>query len=848
MKRIAILTLLALCAPTFAQDKARTLKEEQEQNVQLQSRIDALTASHKDEADAMKAKEQQRDAALDKREKDAAGYLSGEELPADEVRSRIHRLRKRIQSLEQVQETSSARLSKNEGLLLNLIEERDESQGALLAAREADTDKSAARNLEWEKVKQERAQLYESLRAALRTLTDTLRAHVAAEAETMSELVKALAMHRRENLFLRSPDRLDWDKTRTALADLRDLPAWIADASSKTGTYFADPDKRSGILRWAGSAIAIVLIVVLVGRGMRTRALRLEKLASDEESSSSKAVHAAYRFGRRGVHLLVIYLVPWSAAAMLPDIPDAIATFLLGIARFATLYYLVWSVYRELLRPGATDSALLQLEPWVRRRVGLAIVILLTSALAGRIPSLALHAAGYENDTAYLLLELLLLLGSSIALSGIVFRRSIFTTLLPKGDAAWARLVSGFGRFARPLLQLVLPLLFVLTALRFQALADVVASYSMSLLAVIIAATLAYQLLKTLWLQFIEKRYAGEEESDPARAARGAGLFALRVAVFMTAFWTIPFLAGNSDVEFRETFQIGLPFQGADSGITVWNLAAAIITGIIVWFGSHHAKALLQYQVLARTGIDRSTQYTIATLFGYAVLTFGMVIALRQVVNLSALGTIVAALSVGIGFGMQDIVSNFISGIILLFERPIRVGDTIEVGANRGLVRTINIRATTVQTRDNVFILVPNRALISTEVVNYGYDDPKIRIAVPVGVSYSSDPEQVRDILLKVAAEQSTVLKHPVPLVQFTEFGDSSLNFRLLAWIQRAEQRNRIVSDLNFAIFKEFNEANIEIPFPQRDLHIRSAEGLTGRGLPEPKPDPEPEPEPEPEA
>jgi small-conductance mechanosensitive channel len=243
--------------------------------------------------------------------------------------------------------------------------------------------------------------------------------------------------------------------------------------------------------------------------------------------------------------------------------------------------------------------------------------------------------------------------------------------------------------------------------------------------------------------------------------------------------------------------------------------------------------------VLGNTKVDLSTQYTIVTLFGYVVLTLGMVIALRQLVNLSALGTIVAALSVGIGFGMQDIVSNFISGIILLFERPIRVGDTIEVGSNQGRVRTINIRATTVQTLDNVFILVPNRALVSNEVVNYGYSDPKVRVSIPVGVSYGSDAEQVRDVLLKVAAEESSVMKHPVPQVQFTAFGDSALNFLLLAWIQRADQRSRITSELNFAIFAAFREAGIQIPFPQRDLHIRSAEGLAPRALPQPDPEPE---------
>jgi len=840
MRRIVILALFALAAPVLAQDKVPTLQEERAENQKIQKRIDDVNGTVQEESEAVEKQRKWETRRRENRMTLLGQYESGDNPAPDQVRSQIANLRKDKTRLELQHDRTTGLLSDAEVALLHLDDELDQSTERLEEERAADSDKSAERTAAWKAVEQEREDLYAELQKGLRARSARLQERVESETATMTAIVKALAMHGRENIFLRSPDRLDWVRTRDALSDLRRLPAWSSDAAVAIGGYFSDPEHRPGILRWAAAALFAILVVVFLGRGMRRRSTRLEEATSDETQPRNRSLHALYRFGRRGVHLIVIYLVPWSAAELLPDLASGVQEFLFNLARLATLMYVVWAVYRELLRPGATDRALVQLEPSSRRSIGFAVVFLLVVTAATRVPMLAMQAASYDNPTAFLLLELILLLGATISLSGFVFRRSIFNALLPTGDAGWQRLVRAFGLALRPLLQLLIPLIFVLTALRYEILANGLASFSVALLAVVIGGALVYQLLQSLWLQWIAKRYAGEEDSDPAMTARSAGIFVLRVALFLTGLYFLPVLAGTSSAEFRESLQIGLPFQGKDTQVTVWNLGSALFMATIVWFGTQHAKAILQYQVLARTSIERSTQYTVATLFGYVMLTFGMVIALRQMINLSALGTIVAALSVGIGFGMQDIVSNFISGIILLFERPIRVGDTIEVGANRGLVRTINIRATTVQTRDNIFILVPNRNLISNEVINYGYSDPKMRLSIPVGVSYSSDAEQVRDVLLKVAAECANTLKHPIPLVQFLEFGDSSLNFRLLVWIQRAEQRMRVTSDINFAVFKAFNEANIEIPFPQRDVHIRSAEGLEKRAT-EPKPEPEPE-------
>ena len=191
--------------------------------------------------------------------------------------------------------------------------------------------------------------------------------------------------------------------------------------------------------------------------------------------------------------------------------------------------------------------------------------------------------------------------------------------------------------------------------------------------------------------------------------------------------------------------------------------------------------------------------------------------------DLSALAVIVGGLGIGIGFGLQNVVSNFISGLIILAERPIALGHRIEVGSVAGQVTRINLRSTTVVTNDNITIIVPNSNFITNAVTNWSYGDPKVRMRLPVGVAYGSDVEKLRTLLLEVAAENAATLEEPAPAVRFLGFGDSALNFELAIWtIDMAQSPTRFRSELYFAIERKLREHKIEIPFPQRDLHLRS--------------------------
>jgi small-conductance mechanosensitive channel len=216
----------------------------------------------------------------------------------------------------------------------------------------------------------------------------------------------------------------------------------------------------------------------------------------------------------------------------------------------------------------------------------------------------------------------------------------------------------------------------------------------------------------------------------------------------------------------------------------------------------------------------------VVTITGYIMFLIALLAGMSAAgFDFGNIAIIAGALSVGIGFGLQNIVNNFVSGLILLFERPVRKGDWVVVNGTEGVVKDIQIRSTRIETFDRSDVIVPNSELISNQVTNWVLSSSSGRAVIPVGVAYGTDTELVRDTLLKVAEESDDVAKTsylPEPKVLFREFGDSSLNFELRVFLHNVDSRLSVISDLNFAIDKAFREAGIEIPFPQRDLHVRS--------------------------
>jgi len=257
--------------------------------------------------------------------------------------------------------------------------------------------------------------------------------------------------------------------------------------------------------------------------------------------------------------------------------------------------------------------------------------------------------------------------------------------------------------------------------------------------------------------------------------------------------------------------------------ITVMSIVMFALVLIIFYFASRVLNRIILRRILIRFDIDKSTRFRMIRITHYLIMVTGTVVAFQFVgIDLGGLAVIFGLLSVGIGFGLQNITSNFIAGIILLFEQPIKVGDRVTVGETEGNVMSINMRSTTIKTLNHITIIVPNSEFISDRVTNWSHGDPKIRLVVEVGVSYGSDLDLVLKALHEVAEEHPDTLKSPEPDVLLAEFGDSSWNMKLRAWLPSPERYYITHSEINKAIVKKFRDYKIEIPFPQRDLHVRS--------------------------
>jgi small-conductance mechanosensitive channel len=257
--------------------------------------------------------------------------------------------------------------------------------------------------------------------------------------------------------------------------------------------------------------------------------------------------------------------------------------------------------------------------------------------------------------------------------------------------------------------------------------------------------------------------------------------------------------------------------------ITVATLIVASALIALSFWMSARTQALMRRRVFPRLHLDAGLEFSTLRFAHYAVISLGVLFGLKVLrVDLTGLAVVAGILSVGIGFGLQNVASNFISGIILLIERPITVGDHVTVGDTDGEVRAINMRSTQIVTRDNITVIVPNSEFVSGRVVNWSHGDPRLRLHVGVGVSYASDVAHVTRVLREVAAQVPLVLEKPPPEVRFVRFGDSSLDFELLVWIGSPQHNDDAASGLRYAIRAAFLAEGIEIPFPRREVTVRA--------------------------
>ncbi|HEY0547938.1 MAG TPA: mechanosensitive ion channel domain-containing protein [Pyrinomonadaceae bacterium] len=293
----------------------------------------------------------------------------------------------------------------------------------------------------------------------------------------------------------------------------------------------------------------------------------------------------------------------------------------------------------------------------------------------------------------------------------------------------------------------------------------------------------------------------------------------------MSSLW----LQNSADVVKRVWSWIDYHFTLGNFSVSLFTLALGIATMLVAMIVSRYACSLLKRRLESRKNLDPGLQYTLLRLLRYFIIGVGVLLSFKLTFNadLTTLAVIFTALSVGIGFGLQYIAGDIASGFILLFERPVRVNDFITVSSDargevQGKVQSINLRTTSVMTNDRLAIIVPNSKLVNQTVVNWSYGDRRARISIPIGVASDADVDLVTRTLLRAAEGVKYVIDDPPPSVQFLKFGDYTLDFRLLVWTANPRRHPTIKSEINYRIWRLFKEANIEIPYPQQELRLRS--------------------------
>jgi small-conductance mechanosensitive channel len=583
--------------------------------------------------------------------------------------------------------------------------------------------------------------------------------------------------------------------------------------------------------------VAILLILALVvGWGLRHWLLRRygRDPAVSEPSYTTRLLAAIANAVARGIVPALMFggllYLAWASKAPEHSLFWALISILFAVLAF---FSLAWALPYAVLSPDLPHWRLLPVSPENARKLGWRFT-LLAAFFAVQIFMTAAHAQIGVSDTYYSLATFIL--STLPALVLIEMSRPRFwqrvarrpeETKAAEGEPAPAAppQVSVFWHFVRRLVALaaVISILAVLTG--YADLADFLVTNLLlsiiTLAALAILRGLARELIGAglrsgFMREALEIRHVARNRIKFwLRALLDAGLLVLG-AVIIGAIWSSPF--GEFWAQARQILS-GVTIGGVT--ISFADLAAALAVFGAILLITRLGQRFLNNKVLPQTGFDSGVQNSLSAGFGYIGIILAAIFGITALgIDLSNIALIAGALSVGIGFGLQAVVSNFVSGIILLIERPIKVGDWVLVGGNEGTVKRITVRSTELTTFQRASVIIPNSEFISTSVINWTHKDTYGRIEIAVGVAYGSDVEKVREVLLNCASHHEKVLTSPEPYVLFMNFGNSSLDFELRCYTNEVSYRLIISSDLRFAIDKAFREAGIEIPFPQHVIHF----------------------------
>jgi small-conductance mechanosensitive channel len=630
--------------------------------------------------------------------------------------------------------------------------------------------------------------------------------------------VKKQLQQQASSLFKREQLGFDW-KTVTF------LNMWLLKLPMRIPEWLEAVAEQGRLLGIVGSLLVLSFLAVLLASliGKKRLMARIQQKIIPIQNRIPKSI---YPYILPAIQVVV--------NALLPIVLLAIFTIIHALVNYNAPWFgltgrllklwviadLIIGSLRELLAHGLVKGAA-QYGKSIFRFARLAVLYILASiglfwaAEAFKLPKDVLALLRFAISLSIVLVLFLLSLKKKALLS-----------LLPDlPQRSYQKFVSIFRRFYFPLVGLSLGLA-LLWSLGYRTLGQVLLAKIWSSVAAYLAIMVAYHLLINA-LERWHRRTNPEDEAAQLvfRSVKNLLVYGTTLATFMIVLNLLGLLGPLEQIMSFPVFEMG------KSGVTMWVFIKAALIVVFFVFLSRFSQAYLDYRIYPAVGIEPGLGYALNTFLKYLLMAVGFLVALDVVgLDLRFLLVFAGAIGIGIGMGLQTFAANLISGFTLIFGGKLRKGDWIQVSGTTGMVTDIFLRATQVRDRSGIEYLIPNTELVNGTLINYSLGSPLISIAVPVGVSYNAKPREVEAILLAVAKAEPTVSKEKPPVVRFDSYGDNSINFNLMVWINVKTTPERLVrSALYFAIFEELDKAGIEIPFPQRDVHIRSiAAGLQG--------------------
>jgi len=638
--------------------------------------------------------------------------------------------------------------------------------------------------------------------------------------EGMQETLKEQAENVSQELAkqarsLFEPSPLGWN-----MKTLHDIYTWALELPLLLPELVQKIMEQSRILGLVGSLVVFTFIAAVIYSliGRKKVLKRIEAIVRPFEQKIPPKIFPYFLSLLRVVVAALIPLILLGAFSLINAFISYRAAWFQLAGRLLGLW-VVGALITGLLRETLTQNLFPRTARYGRKIFNLARLTLFY-VLAGFIVIWSAEAFSIRPDIVALL-KFVISVSIVVVLFLLHLMKKVFMSLLPDLPYGPYRIfIRQLNRFYYPFITLSF-ILALLWCIGYRQLGHVVLLKTWYTAGAFVLIMLIYHNLKVR----LEKWHAGKDRTDDTvrllyKSLKSLLLYATATAATGIVLDLLGLLGPLVQIISFPVAEIGT------NQITLWIIIKAILILLAFVFSTRLLQAYLDYRVYPSFGIDPGLGYAVNVSLKYTLLLIGFLISLKAVgIDLRFLLVFAGAAGIGIGLGLQHMAANIISGFTIIFGGRIRKGDWIEVENTVGVVTEINLSASRVRTRDDIEYLIPNSNLISNTIVNYSLSSPMIRIALLVGVSYNADPSVVEKILLDVASAEPLVADHQPPVVRFVEYADNSINFELLFWIDiRETPRRKVRSALYFAIFGELKKAGIEIPFPQRDLHLRSSE------------------------